>query len=208
MSSPQIAIADLALATFEWLRAKSARDQQCADGWVNERDLSDELTAVFNKRGVDAAHQQCYPASRTTCDVVCQLGEDAELWLEIKGAWLITHPFVNDDGQKIGGVRNPNYKKHLFHPAESAWKDLTQKSMQIVGSRKFVGVLLIGFDSTALAMDNDITELIDRADLAIEPWTLLYRGWNNPLDNNYRTRCWFWYRPANALLLDQGGEAH
>ncbi len=205
MTKSERTVVEVAFSSLEWLQQQCDSEPHYADGYVLETTWSKELTQVFNSSN-SAVHQKRYPSSRQTCDVICQLGEGAELWLEIKGAWLITRPFVTEDGESIGGKRNPSYKKHLFHPDESTLKDLAVKLGQITGAKKYLAVLLIGFDSVALPMDNEIVELSNLADLAISPWTQIYRGWSNSLDSSYRIRCWFWYRPA-ALVESQNGDS-
>lgn len=116
----------------------------------------------------------------------------AEFWLEIKGGWLTTHPYLTQDGNQVGGNKNPVFKKHMFHADESTLKDLTTKLSQIQGTDKYVGVLLIAFDSFEVSMDEHILQLTQLANFIIETWTTLYRGWSHLRDNSYRCRNWFW----------------
>lgn len=170
--------------------------QAYADGWVKETRWSNELAEVMNARGVRTTHQGPYRGSRKTCDLVACLGGTAELWIEIKGAWLVTRPFVHADGRRIGGTKNSSYMKHLFREGESALNDVTVKLAGISGPDKYVGFLLIGFDSVQLRMDQEIGELEAKGQLASGQWARLYREWPNQLDQDYRIRCWFWYRSA------------
>jgi hypothetical protein len=176
----------------QWCSAR----QMYADGWVKETRWSNELGEVLNAQGMRTVHQGPYPGSRKSCDLISHLGDGSEFWLEIKGAWLITRPFVHSDGRRIGGKRNTSYRKHLFHEDESALKDVAVKLSSIAGPNKYVGFLLIGFDSVHLPMDKEIDELLSKGQLNSGAWTAMYRDWPNQLDKDYRIRCWFWYRSA------------
>lgn len=189
----------LAIHAFDWLQKMCSAYEKYAAGWVNEREWSEELTKYYLEKGYDARHQCYYPGSRQSCDVVVTIG-GAEFWLEIKGGWLITHPYLTEDGKQVGGNKNPVFKKHMFHEDESTLKDLTTKLSQIQGTDKYVGVLLIAFDSISMSIDDDIAQLTQLANLAVEPWTTLYRGWSHPKDKNYRCRNWFWFKPATQVF--------
>jgi len=194
-ASRAITVTQIGKLMLDTLEHWSAEDQLYADGWVDETTWSRRLTSLLNQRGIAAVHQKPYPGSRKTCDVVTELQGDAELWIEIKGAWLITRPFVHQDGRRIGGGGKPTYRKHLFHESESALKDIAQKLPMISGANKDLAFLLIGFDSSDLGMDGEIEELTRLGKLD-DGWALISKAWHNPKDERYRIRCWFWHRPA------------
>jgi hypothetical protein len=105
-------VADIMLDTLErWCR----EEPNYADGWVAETSWTKYFSALLNERGYPTSHQQRYSnTGKETCDLVVQLDQNSSLWLEVKGAWLITRPFLHSDGRRIGGRRNPSYQKATY----------------------------------------------------------------------------------------------
>lgn len=178
---------------LDWLQARCAADQKYASGNTYETTWSEEITDLLTAQGRISTHQRCYAGSRKSCDVVTGLPENQELWIEIKGAWLTTQHRTDANG-RVTYLKNPAFRKHLFNAQESTLKDLTVKLPWIIGPGIVGAMLLIGFDSYGCAMDDAIGELIDQAGVGKDPWSVLYREWQNLHDEKYRIRCWFWYQ--------------
>jgi hypothetical protein len=200
MSRPELPIAAVrrtvaafAGSIFDWLQARCTSDRDYAFGNTYETTWSKEITALLNDRGTASEHQKRYPGSRKTCDVVSVLPGEKALWLEIKGAWL-TAQHRTDVCGRVTFLKNPVFRKHLFHPRESALKDITEKLPGVPDEGGIGALLLIGFDSYGCTMDEAIAALVEQAGLDQPSWTELYREWQNAYDGRYRVRCWFWYK--------------
>ncbi len=104
---------------FDEFKKMCLEHEDWVDGYFYERSLTCELNRRLNVSRLPTVHQQCYPGSAQTCDLVTRLGADsAGLWTEVKGAWLFSRPFEHDG--KLRGGRNKPLRKHLFDKKESA----------------------------------------------------------------------------------------
>src|SRR5438034_700882 len=74
-------VESVARIIFDWLQTRCAADSDYASGNTYERAWTDEITALLIGRGKATTHQQCYPGSRKTCDVVTSLPKQTEFWI-------------------------------------------------------------------------------------------------------------------------------
>jgi hypothetical protein len=134
------------------------------------------------------------------CDLVITFAKGRRIWIEVKGAWKY-YCYENETLH--------NYYGYLFFPlkkvakkSHSAAQDL--RKLEVLGSRDadYVGLLLVGFDSTLpdADMTTDIGEFVRLAKIDRRPWTeSKCDSWPDRYFGEQclaRIRSWFWRRPV------------
>jgi hypothetical protein len=162
-----------------------------AYGYVYETTWSADLTEMLKSRGVEATHQQRYPGSRKTCDIVVKLNSGAELWIEIKGAWYI---FGKWENEKYSIKKNGSFSKHLYEDTYSAVHDVCVKLNTIGKGNRHTAFLLIGFDQEEDSIDKHLQAFIEKTCLHSPEWHSISADWKNIETKNCRTRCRWWHK--------------
>ncbi len=162
----------------------------------SEPEWSKRLARLLTEGGYPAQYEVPYPnLTRCRCDLVVNLGASVRFWIEVKGAWK--HYWNAQIGSEF------LYRSYLYHPllpgldqtkTHTAALDLEKlRSLSSVDAR-YVGLLLIGFDSSLHDMANDINAFKKLATLHKKPWCEDYRHWPDARRPKERVRCWFWHR--------------
>jgi len=156
---------------------------------------SSRLAELLPRLGYPARAEVRYPRSPEgsggICDVVAVLPDEANLWLEIKGAW-----------PRYWGRTSPTYRSYLFHPLLPGLDDKSHTVPLDVEKLKALkppdaghcALLLLGFDSDRDSMDADVAKLVQLAGLGQPSWVTYTKSWkavNRPGEN---VKCWMWVR--------------
>ncbi|HEY3318943.1 MAG TPA: hypothetical protein VGP72_00500 [Planctomycetota bacterium] len=161
-----------------------------------EPQWSKRIVELLRAEGLVAECECGYGAgTRDRCDVVIMLPEVGKFWLEIKGAWK--------EYWREKGTNDLLYRSYLLHPlvpgldktkTHTVPLDLQKLARLTRADASYVGMLLVGFDSSEAPMDADVAQLVQLARLGIEPWTAVATGWLDTYRPGQRVRVWFWYR--------------
>jgi len=120
-------------------------------------------------------------------------GDDWLFWLEIKGAWK---EYWRTRSEWI-------YRSYLLHPlapdldksrTHTAALDLRRIETLSRDNATHVGLLIVGFDSHAAPMDDDIEEFATLAEINDQPWLLRHDAWSDEHRQGERIRLWLWMR--------------
>lgn len=155
------------------------------------------LEQLLPEYGYPTEREVPYPYNRRRkCDNVVTLPGGARLWLENKGAWK--DYWMQNGGSWI-------YRSYLLHPLV-AGLDATKTHTVPLDFEKlyplrrpeadYIGFLLLGFDSAADPMDDDVAELTRRAGLNKRPWSVAATGWKDAYRPGCRVQAWLWQRPV------------
>lgn len=151
---------------------------------------SSHLAVRLTAAGWPSLCEQKYPERRRQrCDVVTTLPCGTQLWLELKGAWK---EWWRQRGQErvyssyLLGDRN-------LPRSHTAVKDLDK--LDALPPGRWIGFLLIGFDSAEHPMDQDVKHLVAMTRLAASPWRHWQRDWRDRQEPTERVRLWLWIRP-------------
>ncbi len=162
-----------------------------------------------------AAAQMPYPSrarrlddgvTRGTCDLVLELEEGAQAWIEVKGAWTYLR-------ERTRLRSNRSYRKHLVDEASGAARDFAKVAALLPEVAALVGVLVVAFDldepgSRWEMTDADLTELEAAAGIRAGRWQRFDAAWPDPhaarvfgdaQSERCRTRCHLWLRAAEPL---------
>lgn len=149
---------------------------------------------LLDREGLTGEEQRRYPGSSKTCDLVVRAADGQTLWVEVKAAFK--YFWVQQGNLAI-------YRKHLLAYEGSAWtndgsaaRDIKKLESLHAPDADAVGFLLVGFDSEAAPMDDDIRELQELVKLDQPPWSLAIDQWTDMYRPGLRDRCWFWWRPT------------
>jgi hypothetical protein len=145
--------------------------------------------------GMRCSDQVNYPRpSGKSCDLVIAMEGGLTFWVEVKPAFK--HHWVTKGDLTI-------YRKHLLSLDEEAWsksgsaaKDVKKLEDLRAPHASYVGFLLVGFDTKAQAMDEEVEQLRRRTGLDKPPWTEAVDQWDDLYRAGLRDRCWFWWRPS------------
>ena len=138
-----------------------------------------------------------YPGNRKRCDVVINLTDTSQLWLEVKLAWKA---WFNCIGPPV--YSNRAYATYLDgrgrrHSLRHDFERLQTTDLPSSHSR---GVCLIGFDCANEAMDEDVAAVVRQAQVSA-PWELaVERHWPDRRHRDFRINVSIW-------LLSYAGEA-
>lgn len=158
---------------------------------------SKRLAELLADRGVPAKCEVKYPSPlrRKSCDVVVSISPAENVWIELKTAdknyWASRSAWI--------------YRSYLLHPlvpgldpgkTHTVPLDMTKLATLSRTDAAHVAILLVGFDTPADPMDDDIHELSRVSGLGTVPWSMHRREWKEPYRPDLRTRCWFWHRPT------------
>ena len=157
------------------------------------------LAQLLPTYGFPTEREVGYPHNhRLKCDNVITLLDGAKLWLENKGAW-------KDYWNKNGGMWI--YRSYLLHPlvpeldrtkTHTVPLDLEKLYHLRRPAADHIGFLLLGFDSAADPMDDDVAQLVGLAGLDKSPWTQASAGWKDRYRPGCRVLVWLWHRPVRA----------
>src|SRR5262249_24912447 len=152
---------------------------------------SKRLAELLRQNGYEATAEVPYPGQkRKKCDVVAKLADGSVLWMELKGAWK---EYWRSRGEWI-------YRSYLLHPladgldAKTHTVPLDIEKLLTLTARdaRYLGILLIGFDSIEAPMDDDVEELTRLSRLGRSPWQTQSSGtWDDRGWPTCRVRYWF-----------------
>ncbi len=148
--------------------------------------------------------------TRGTCDLVLELADGVEAWIEVKGAW----PYLRS-GSRL--TANSSYRHHLVGMAKGAARDFAKLAPMTLDEAALIGVLVIGFDIDEPGTrweitDADLSELERNAGDAGAEWARRDRWWRDPhasrvygdaRSEQCRTRCFFWMRGSVRQPLER-----
>ena len=134
-------------------------------------------------------HYPVNPSNR--CDLVVDLPDNKPFWIEIKGAW-------KEWGRQKKSYENI-YKSHLGldnKKENNAAHDLVRLNTLQLRDASAVGLLLIGFDSEMVTMNDDIVKFKSLSVLESEQWKLEYDEWKDQhrRESRCQVRCWLWWK--------------
>lgn len=137
-----------------------------------------------------------YPnrSTRRLCDNVVIFGDDTVLWMENKGAWK---EYWRQEG-KVG-----KFRSHLLESGNSALHDVDKIAPLCQPHAQWLGLLLLGFDSAAAPMDDDVREFAQLGALDRAPWSSASIHWPDRWRPAENVHAWFWWRPAPEALAHQ-----
>ena len=193
----------VAAAAFHALRAM---DAECPSGLCNYVSVSpyagkkrkDEAAIAW---GVTRALtrqwrvEQCevdYPQGGGRCDRVVDMSDGSHLWLEIKLAW---RSWFYDE-VKWNDSRAYNGYLGGAHHSHSVAGDFTKLERIGRDHARYVGLLVVGFDSADAKMSTDMTALAERENLERRGWHLLADAWETQQSVECWNCCWFSWREA------------
>lgn len=162
---------------------------------------SDRLAELLREAGFDACRETRYPAApKLRCDLLLIGPDGRRTWLEIKGAWKHwwSHERGNDAIYRAYLLDRPapGSPAGRFKKDHSAYQDLDKLARLTREDADRAAFLLIGFDSAAHPMRDDVAELRRDAGLDREPWSASADDWADPYRGGERVRCWLWERPV------------
>jgi hypothetical protein len=135
-----------------------------------------------------------YPSlKQCKCDLRIALPSGDRLWLEVKGAWK--DYWCKNNREWI-------YRPYLLHPlvadldpkTHTAALDLQKLNSLTAKDAKYIGLLLIGFDSKEHPWNRDINLFMKLTGLDSSPWNRFSKRWPDPYRAGCRVNCSFWYR--------------
>jgi hypothetical protein len=158
------------------------------------------LTSLLKGEGFSASSEVRYPPQvsgrRGKCDLVVELDGGKTIWIEIKGAWKVWEN--KETNQWI-------YRSYLLHPLEpgldknkshTAALDVEKLRALTSVDAAYVGMLLIGFDSSTHRMDADMRDLVRLAKLDTGHWSETSTKWLDHHRKHNHVKCWFFCRPV------------
>jgi hypothetical protein len=166
------------------------------------RRLTEEPTTAWllarrAPRGLAVQAEEPYPtARRKKCDLMVVLDGGVEFWVEVKFAWKNWYGYIDKSNCVRGFETNSDffYRGYLFgnHHSHSAAGDFA-KLVQLAPASAYLGLLLVGFDSTAAPMDLDVQNL-ERLATSIGWVCEEPSRWKDRRDpaGDCRINCWYW----------------
>jgi len=171
-----------------WYGARKTR--QTSRHWIPR------LTVLLNEGGFEARGQQPYPSGSARCDLAIRVNGNESCWIEIVGAW-------KDYCRRVG--MESIYRATMQYPIESS-QPLARKHKLAIDIERlshlsqphahYIGVLIVGFDSTTFPMDEDIRDLKARSELGRPPWRVFENSWVDPHRDGCSVKCWLFLRPT------------
>jgi hypothetical protein len=162
---------------------------------------SKRLAELLTERGLPTTAEVPYPSStggrRRKSDLVITLPSGQRFWIEVKGAWKAYWAATG----KLGIYRSYlAYRpgSNLLAKSHTAALDLDKLASLGRHDATHVGLLLVGFDSGAFPMQNDIDAFCQREKLDRPPWKLNSATWPDARRPNESVRCWFWWRHTSS----------
>jgi len=149
------------------------------------------LKEMLTTAGYPTQAEVYYPGTKQRCDNVVTMPDGGLLWLENKGAWK--QYWIDHGGLGI-------YQSYLFHPLKPGLMAKTHTVPHDLGKlatlkrsdAQRVGYLLIGFDSVAAPMQDDVLELAALAKLDAAPWTAFAASWPDRYRSGQAVHVWLW----------------
>jgi hypothetical protein len=169
------------------------------------------LAEMLKAAGYEARTDVPYPyGSGQQCDLVVTLGGGGAAWIEVKQAWK--EWFSN----RTSSVRTSGfYRSYLLGAgggglprSHSAAQDFEKLEQLRPPEADYAGVLLIGFDSPARPMDDEVGELTGNASLTSRGWRICGpEVWPDRNCAACRIVCLFWYRATGSQSEAAGPNA-
>jgi hypothetical protein len=166
-----------------------------------ERLIAYLMCQKLRTAGLSVDWELRYPTgSRKSCDLVFNMGNSTQLWLELKlawKAWFDDGKPVFCNGHYLSYLRGTRDRTHSFrHDFEKlATADFHEGDNRVV--------CLIGFDWAMAPMDAEVTAVVERAKEDGNPWEAAKEM--HLLDrtcDDFRINVWTW------LLPSEGASAH
>lgn len=154
-----------------------------------EKVWNDRLAELFTESGYCVSREYYYPNSRMKCDLLICTGE-TKIWLEVKAVWKSWF------SSRTGRIETNTafYRAYLFgdrHRTHSAVGDIIKLAKLRKEHADYVCLLLIGFDSEAESIDNDIAQLATNLRLRENKWHILGpETWPDRNQPVCRYNCW------------------
>ena len=149
------------------------------------------IKELLSASGYPTAAEVNYPGTRCRCDNVVTMPDGKVLWLENKGCWK---QYWIDQGKT--GI----YQSYMFHPlkpnllekSHTVPLDLAKLKTLKKPHADRIGYLLLGFDSVAHPMLDDVRELVTMAGLDAACWSAFSTSWDDVHRPGKRNHAWLW----------------
>jgi hypothetical protein len=157
-----------------------------------EPSWTQRLEELLEDAGFETYKEISYPedpafCAKRLCDNVVVFPDQSVMWMENKGAWK---EWWRQQG-KVG-----KFRSHLMESGNSALHDVEKVAPLCEPHAQWLGILLLGFDSSAAPMEPDVAEFAARAQIDCEPWVPASMHWPDRWRPGERVHAWFWWRAA------------